>query len=69
MSEIKKELKQGNIGVKANAISKLTYVSNTVRMLSSLTKVPIYMCMYIYIIYIYIYIEIHFIGHKIECWF
>ena len=27
VSEIKKELKQGNIANKANAISKLTYVS------------------------------------------
>ena len=27
MGEIKKELKQENMGVKANAISKLTYVS------------------------------------------
>ena len=30
MGEIKKELKQENMGVKANAISKLTYVSTCI---------------------------------------
>ena len=41
MTEIKKELKQENLSVKANAVSKLTYVSLK---MDDISSIPIFIC-------------------------